>query len=200
MRQEKSNLVRRFLREDLDESRWHMQDEINTKVVALVIRVATKAGQLTERELKAAINKYEQREEHRRNVRQQKKANRQYQPKHGKQTVGELMEQNQGLTNIEITNQNIKSFERIANKYNIDFALKKDKNSEIPKYIVFFKARDVDVMTAAFKEYTAKELNKSKKQSIKKKLNKSAQKSKQQEQKRDRNRQRQKHRNRGREL
>ena len=73
----------------------------------------------------------------------------------GKQTVGKLMNQRQGLTNIEITNRNIKSFERVANKYKIDFALKKDKSVDPPRYLVFFKAKDMDVMTAAFKEFSA---------------------------------------------
>ena len=80
----------------------------------------------------------------------------------GKQTVAQLMDQKQGLTNIEITNRNIKSFERVANKYKIDFALKKDKSVDPPRYLVFFKAKDVDVMTAAFKEFSAKELIKMK--------------------------------------
>ena len=110
------------------------------------------------------------------------------------------MEQNQGLTNIEITDQNIKSFERIANKYNIDYALKKDKSLNPPKYIVFFKARDVDVMTQAFKEYSAKEIVKAKKPSIRKMLEKAITKSKQKSQTKDRNRQRQKHRDRGQSL
>ena len=39
-----------------------------------------------------------------------------------------------------------------------------------PRYIVFFKGRDADVMTQAFKEYTAKSLKKEKKPSIKKTL------------------------------
>ena len=55
-------------------------------------------------------------------------------------------------------------------KYNIDFALKKDKSGEIPKYLVFFKARDADALTAAFKEYTAKTDRKKEKPSILKKL------------------------------
>ena len=86
------------------------------------------------------------------------------------------MRQNTGLTNIEVTDQNIKSFERVAKKYNIDFALKKDKGADPPRYLVFFKARDVDVMTAAFKEFSAKELDKSKKPSIRKLLFRSQEK------------------------
>lgn len=103
----------------------------------------------------------------------------------GKQTVAQLMDQNQGLTNIEITNHNIKSFERVANRYNIDFALKKDKTADPPRYLVFFKARDLDVMTAAFKEFSAKELVKSKKPSVQKKLAKAQQKAQTQHRQRE---------------
>ncbi len=54
-----------------------------------------------------------------------------------------------------ITDKNIKDFERVARKYGVDFALKKDRSRDTPKYLVFFKARDADALTAAFKEYTA---------------------------------------------
>ena len=74
----------------------------------------------------------------------------------GKQTVKQLVGQNEGVANIEITDKNIRDFDRVARKYGVDYALKKDKSGEIPKYLVFFKARDGDALTAAFKEYTAK--------------------------------------------
>ena len=98
--------------------------------------------------------------------------------------------------NIEITDGNIKSFERVANKYNIDFALKKDKAASPPRYLVFFKARDVDVMNAAFKEYSAKSLTKSKKPSIRKMLAKSQEQARKQQ----RERVKEKQKDRGQEL
>ena len=73
---------------------------------------------------------------------------------HGKQTVKQLVEQGAGVRNIEITDKNIKSFERVARKYGVDFALKKDPAEG--KYLVFFKSRDADALNAAFAEYTAK--------------------------------------------
>ena len=82
----------------------------------------------------------------------------------------QLMKKNTQITNIEVTDGNIKSFERVARKYGIDFSLKKDASENPPKYIVFFKARDVDVMTAAFKEYTANDLKKTNKPSLRKRL------------------------------
>ena len=95
----------------------------------------------------------------------------------GKQSMDKLMKQNVQLSNIEITDGNIKSFERVAKKYSIDFSLKKDVNADPPRYYVFFKARDADVMTAAFKEYTGQSLNKDKKPSVRKKLQQAISKS-----------------------
>ena len=83
-----------------------------------------------------------------------------------------MMKEGSQLTNIEITDNNIKSFEKIARKYGIDYSLKKDTAGEKPRYLVFFRARDADVMTAAFKEYTGVTLTKAKKPSIRKKLQK----------------------------
>ena len=79
----------------------------------------------------------------------------------GKQTVKQLVKQGKGVTNIEINDKNIKSFDSVARKYGIDFALKKDNNQIPPKWLVFFKANDADALTAAFKEFTAKEAKRS---------------------------------------
>ena len=84
----------------------------------------------------------------------------------GKQTVKQLVGQNEGAANIEITDRNIRDFDRVARKYGVDYALKKDKSGELPKYLVFFKARDGDALTAAFKEYTAKTERKKERPSV----------------------------------
>ena len=120
-----------------------MQDEVRDKSVALAIKVSKTGGRLTADLLKWAIRKYMAQSQN---------------PKihHGKQTVKQLVKQGQGVQNIEITNKNIKSFERVAKKYGVDFALKKDPAEG--RYLVFFKARDADALNAAFAEYTAKTL------------------------------------------
>ena len=51
-----------------------------------------------------------------------------------KKLVGEGV----GVSSIEVTDGNIKSFEWVARKYNVDFAVKKDKTTNPPKYVVFF--------------------------------------------------------------
>ncbi len=112
--------------------------------------------------LKAAMVKFLAELEKSTQKRGRQKAVKKSEPAHGKQKMKDLMKQNSQLTNIEITDGNIKSFERVARKYSIDFSLKKDAHEQPPRYIVFFKAKDVDVMTAAFKEFAANELKKQK--------------------------------------
>lgn len=47
-----------------------------------------------------------------------------------------------------------------ANKYGVDYAITRDTSEVPPRYNVFFKARDNDALTAAFKEYSASVLTK----------------------------------------
>ncbi len=161
-----------------------MQDEINSRVVAIAVNTGKEGARMTAHLLKEALRKYlaeQDRAKMKRASKAQTKKVEKPKTYRGRQTVKQLMTQNTKLTNIEVTDQNIKSFERVAKKYNIDFALKKDKSISPPRYMVFFKARDVDVMHAAFKEYSAKELTKSKKPSLRKNLEQSKEKAKQME-------------------
>ena len=132
-----------------------MQDEINEKVVALSVKGAKLTAEMLQKAIKAMLA--------------QAKKQQEKQP-HGKQTLKQLAKQNAGLSNIEITEGNIKAFEQTAKKYGIDFALKKDSTETPPRYLVFFKGRDADALTAAFKEFSAKKLNRDKKPSIRKAL------------------------------
>ena len=132
-----------------------MQDEINEKTIALYI----KTGKLTAQTLQKAMK----------SLLAQGKKQLSKQPQ-GKQTLKQLVKQNAGVSNIEITEGNIKAFESTARKYGIDFALKKDTTETPPRYLVFFKGRDADVLTAAFKEFSAKKLTQEQKPSIRRLL------------------------------
>ena len=72
---------------------------------------------------------------------------------HGKQTVRQLVGQNQGVSNVELSGEDIKAFERVARKYGVDYAVKKVKG-DAPRFLIFFKARDADALNAALSEYT----------------------------------------------
>jgi hypothetical protein len=134
-----------------------MQDEINEKVIALSIRATKLTAELLQKSIRFMLS-------------QLKKQLDKPVQHHGKQTLKQLMKQNAGVSSIEITDENIKAFEGTAKKYGIDFALKKDATESPPRYLVFFKGRDADVLTAAFREFSAKKLTQEQKPSIRKAL------------------------------
>ena len=88
----------------------------------------------------------------------------------GKQSVRMLLRQNRGVSSVEIDKTNIRGFERYAKKYGIDYAIRKDNSEVPPRYLVFFKAPDAEAFHAAFKEYSASLLNKTKRPSVLAKL------------------------------
>ena len=147
-----------------------MQDEVNTKVIALVIKGGRISAEVLEKALKMFVDEIEK---------AQKQASR---PKtyRGKQSIKHLVEQNAAISNIEVTDGNIKSFEHTARKYGIDYALKKDTSEQPPRYLVFFKGRDVDVMTQAFKEFSARTIKQKEKPSLRQKLSRQKEQSKSQ--------------------
>ncbi len=134
-----------------------LQDEINEKVIALYIKGGKITAKLLQKAMKIFLAEIK------------KQAEKQKLP-HGKQNLKQLMKQNAGVSNIEITDENIKAFEATAKKYGIDFALKKDRSTSPPRHLVFFKGRDADVLKAAFDEFSKKKLTKEKLPSIRKGL------------------------------
>ena len=124
-----------------------MQEEVENRTVNLAISTTKLTGRSLVNAFRAYLN-------HRRNVKARKAS---IQDTHivGEQTIDQLLGQNQGATNIEIEKTEIAGFKRILNKYGVDYAITKDRSQEPPRFLVFFKARDGDALTAAFKEYSA---------------------------------------------
>ena len=126
-----------------------MQEEVENRTLTLVVS----GTKFTGRMFKAAISKYMA---HRKEKKLEKQRSRDAPVvPHGKQTVKQLVGQNQGISNIEITDPSIKEFEKIARKYGVDYAIHRDKSVSPPKYVIFFKGRDSEAINAAFTEYSA---------------------------------------------
>ena len=88
----------------------------------------------------------------------------------GKQSVKKLIGQNQGVSRVDLSHDDdVKQFEHVARKYGVDYAITKVKG-EKPRYLIFFKARDNDVLTAALEEYTAQRMRGKDKPSLHSKL------------------------------
>ena len=116
-------------------------EQINDKSVALSVRGAKMTGRLLAKAMQAFLKKA-----------------REPTYKHGKQSLKSLAKQGTSLADIEIDGSNIGSFKKIARKYNVDFALKKDDSKQPPNWVVFFKAKDSKALESAFKEYSRIEL------------------------------------------
>ena len=119
-----------------------MQEETTQKTIALAI----KTSKLTASVLQKAMKMYLEHQKHK-------------EPSHGKIPVKKLVGQGEGAKSIEVTDSNIKSFERVARK-----------TTEPPRYLVFFKGKDADVIAQAFKEFVKVNEKKQQRPSLRQKL------------------------------
>ena len=134
-----------------------MQEEVENRTVNLAISTT----RLSARTIVAGIRMYLQ---HQRNAALKKPAKEE--GVHGKQTVKELIGQNQGVSRMPLGDASLRDFEREARKYGVDFAVTRDKSVHPPQYTIFFKAKDNDALQQIADSLMAKQLNAEKKPSI----------------------------------
>lgn len=111
-----------------------MQEEVNEKTISLCI----KGGKITAQILKAALIKLLA--ELDKKKKQAKGAKVQCR-KTGKQSIKSLQKSGAQITNIVVTDNNIKSFDRVARKYGVDYSLKKVEQEGKSEYLVFLRPR-----------------------------------------------------------
>lgn len=138
-----------------------LQEEVENRTVNLAVTTT----RLTARTILSAVRKYLDSQKRR-------KMEKSVEKPVGKQSVQELIGQNQGASSIDIAKTDLKGFERYARRFGVDYAITKDHSGKIPKYTCFFKARDSDVLTAAFNAYSAEALRKQERPSVLKQLEK----------------------------
>ena len=126
-----------------------MQEELGSRTVSLIIETGKLTTFVLQKALRESLHLSKNIKEHT--------------PK-GKQSLSKLKAQGVSLSNVEITRDNIKSFDTVAKKYHIDYALMKQIDSN--RYYVFFKGADAEVLDAAFREYAKKEFQLDEKGSI----------------------------------
>ena len=134
-----------------------MQEEIEQKSFNIMISTTKLSARTVLRAVKAAFRLYQSK------------------TSQGKQSVRTLLRQNRGVSSVEISKTGIRGLERYAKKYGIDYAIQKDLSCKPPRYLIYFKAQDTDALSAAFKEYSASVLDKTKRPSVLAKLHDLAQ-------------------------
>ena len=91
-------------------------------------------------------------------LRQIQKGHQKRQTPQGRQSVKKLMNHGVSTNSLDLSGDT-KLFDRVARKYNVDYAFHKTGPD---KYLLFFKAGQADAITACFGEYTKLVLNRGK--------------------------------------
>lgn len=133
-----------------------MQEEIEQRTVSVTIQAAKLSGRVLKAAIAAALRKMEQE----RNT-----------PKVGRNTMKRLAGLDGGTNTIEVSGR-IRSFERYARKHQVRYHIEKETGGTPPRWTVYFKANQADALTAAFKEYTKKDLSRESRPSMLAKLHK----------------------------
>lgn len=133
-----------------------MQEELEQRTVSVTVQAAKLSGRVLKAAIAAALRKMEQE----RNT-----------PKVGRNTMKRLAGRDGGMNTIEMSGR-IRSFERYARKHQVRYHIEKEVGVDPPRWTVYFKANQADSLTAAFKEYTKKDLSREGRPSMLAKLHK----------------------------
>ena len=133
-----------------------MQEELEQRTVSVTVQAAKLSGRVLKAAIAAALRKMEQE----RNT-----------PKVGRNTMKRLAGRDGGMNTIEVSGR-IRSFERYARKHQVRYHIEKEIGVDPPRWTVYFKANQADALTAAFKEYTKKDLSRESRPSMLEKLHK----------------------------
>ena len=133
-----------------------MQEELEQRTVSVTVQAAKLSGRVLKAAIAAALRTMEQE----RNT-----------PKVGRNTMKRLAGRDGGMNTIEVSGR-IRSFERYARKHQVRYHIEKEVGVDPPRWTVYFKANQADALTAAFKEYTKKDLSRESRPSMLAKLHK----------------------------
>ena len=133
-----------------------MQEELEQRTVSVTVQAAKLSGRVLKAAIAAALRKMEQE----RNT-----------TKAGRNTMKRLAGRDGGTNTIEVSGR-IRSFERYARKHQVRYHIEKEIGVDPPRWTVYFKANQADALTAAFREYTKKDLSRVQRPSMLAKLHK----------------------------
>jgi len=114
-----------------------MQEDIERRTIALSVKATKLTGRVLAKAFAAVLRKIQ-------------KEHRKAQTPQGRQSVKKLMNHRVSTNSLDLSGDT-KLFDRVARKYNVDYAFHKTGPD---KYLLFFKAGQADAITAAFSDYT----------------------------------------------
>ena len=133
-----------------------MQEDIEQRTVSITVQTAKLSGRVLKSAIAAALRKMEK---------------QRTTPTVGRNSMKRLAGRDGGTNTIDVPGR-IRSFERYARKYKVRSNIGKKPSTTPPSWTGYFKANQADALTAALKEYTRKDLTRTKRPSLLVQLNK----------------------------
>lgn len=122
-----------------------MQEDIERRTVALSVNASKLTGRVLAKALACLLHKIQ-------------KEVRAGQTPQGRQSVKKLMNHKVSTNTLPLDGET-RLFDRVARKYNVDYAFYKTGPN---KHLLFFKSGQADAITACFSEYTKLMMNRAK--------------------------------------
>lgn len=130
-----------------------MQEEIERRTIAISLT----AGKFTARTLAKALEA---------TLRQMREHHQKTKAPQGRQSVKKLMNHKANVSRIPLDGST-RLFDRVARKYNVDYAFRKIGPKQ---YRLYFKAGQADAITDCFAEYTKRAMQKPRRPSLLKRM------------------------------
>ena len=120
------------------------EEEVSRRTVALTVNASKLTARVLAQALQTAARK----------IRQERQAHK---TPHGKQTVRQLMGHGEATSSIPVDAPAL--FDRAARRWNVDYAF---YQTEPGKYLLFFKSKQADAITACMSDYSRRVLGRDK--------------------------------------
>ena len=152
-----------------------MQEEVENRTVNFVVTTSKLSAQVLisgiRRVLQSQSYRRAQKKTEKRQIRTRVKAaekeervRRKAEGPRGKQSVRQLIRHSNGVKRLPVEAMHMREFEKILKKYGVDYSFVMDASSEKSRYLVFFRARDEEVLKDVYRESVAKLMKKQKPQ------------------------------------
>ena len=130
-----------------------MEQEVNMKTACIAIQSSERAGVAFLRGLQGFVNQqrhnHSKVEQHARNKANTKEIS-------GKMVkVKDLRKDGSQIEFVDMGVDEMKDFRKYARKYGVTYSMEKNKKTDPPTYLIYFKAKDSTIINKAISEYVA---------------------------------------------
>jgi len=126
-----------------------LQEDIERRSIAISVTASKLTGRVLAKALQAALRKIQ-------------KAQQNAKTPQGRQSVKKLTNHRANINDIPLDGET-RLFDRVARKYNVDYAFKKTGPE---KYTLFFKEKQAGAITLCLAEYTRRAMRKARRASV----------------------------------